>query len=104
MERLIKKEVVNIPAINPVIAFKRFQANMYSPYRNNQFEVGKEYHNPLFTIDSLCEGFFTFENEESDIWDGKILAKVAIWGKVMYINSSNIESEYIKIISILRTT
>ena len=73
---------------------------MRSPYRHNLFEVGKVYHNPLFTFDNCKEGFFSFKGKESDVWDGEILVKIAIYGKIMLINDKNIESEYMKILSI----
>jgi len=34
----------------------------------------------------------------TDAWAGDIVFEVAIWGKVLFINNDNIESEYLKIL------
>jgi len=99
MKRLIRKQIVNIPENDPVIAYKKLTKDMLSPYRHYKYEPGKAYQAECFKKDYSCkEGFFSMHKSFIDMWDGEILCQVAIWGRVMLINKMNIESEYIKIL------
>jgi len=96
MNRLIQRKIVEIPENDPVIAYKKLTKAMRSPYRHHTYEIGKTYHSHCFTGDYRIEGFYSMSR--TDAWAGDLLFKVAIWGKVLFINNDNIESEYLKIL------
>ena len=98
MHRLIEKKVVDIPENEPVIAYKKLTEDMCSPYRKHKYEIGQTYHSNCLRGNYLIEGFFTMHESEIDSWNGDRLFEVAIWGKVLFINKRNIESEYMKIL------
>ncbi len=98
MNRLIPRKIVDIPSDDPVIAFKRLTREMRSPYRHHLYEIGETYHCNCLNGDYQVEGFYTMHESRTDTWDGELLFKVAIWGRVMFITDINIESEYMKLL------
>lgn len=98
MNRLIERKIVVISKDNPVIAYKKLTGDMRSPYRHHKYEIGKTYKSNCFNGDYQVEGFFTMHESCVRAWDGERLFEVAIWGKVLLINTYNIESEYLQIL------
>jgi hypothetical protein len=98
MHRLIEKKIVEIPEDDPVIAYKKLTQDMCSPYRKHKYEIGQTYQSNCFKGNCLIEGFFTMHESALNSWSGDRLFEVAIWGKVLFINMRNIESEYMKIL------
>ncbi len=98
MNRLIQRKIVEIPGNDPVITYKKLTKDMCSPYRHHKYEIGKTYHSNCFSGDYRIEGFFSMHASCTDTWAGDILFEVAVWGKVLFINTYNIESEYLKIL------
>ncbi len=98
MNRLVPRKIVKIPAEDPVIAYKRLTKDMRSPYRHHLYEIGETYHCDCLNGNYLIEGFYTTHESRTNTWGGELLFKVAIWGRIMFINESNIESEYLKIL------